>query len=293
MIYKIEHSLTYEFSAPVFLEPHRIYLKPRTDNSQRLLDFELSIDPKPSFISQNTDACGNPETRVWFQGLSRFLSVRAVSQVETVRTNPFDFLIDPGSMSLPVRYEPSVLGPLQPYHRKKRFPPDILAFASGFAKEARGDTLTFLINLTQTLSRTFRKIRREDGEAWPAAKTLLMRTGACRDLSVLFMACCTVQGIASRFVSGYYDGEESPHFRKELHSWVEVYLEGGGWRGYDPMNGIAAFDRHTALMAAPSAAQTAPVQGKFRGDNIVSQLRFNVSVLPDTSAVPFFQQQQQ
>ncbi len=292
MIYKIEHSLTYEFSAPVFLEPHRVYLKPRTDNSQRLLDFELSVDPKPNFIAHNTDACGNPETRLWFQGLSRFLSVSAVSQVETLRANPFDFIVDPGSMSLPVRYDPAVSGPLQPYHRKRRFPPDILAFASGFAKDAGGDTVSFLMKLTQTLSRTFRKVRRDEGEAWPAAKTLSMRTGSCRDLSVLFMACCAAQGIASRFVSGYYDGEESPLFRKELHSWVEVYLEGGGWRGYDPMNGIAVFDRHTAIMSAPSAAQTAPVQGKFRGDNIVSQLRFNVSVIPDRSASPLFHHQQ-
>ncbi len=293
MIYKIQHSLTYEFSAPVYLEPHILYLKPRTDNSQKLLSFDLNVEPQPIFTANNTDVIGNPEMRVWFQGLSHFLNVQAVSMVETERTNPFDFLLDSGCASLPVRYTPSGAGVLQAFRRKRHYPPDIRVFSSGLAHEAGGDTMGFLMNLVQTISRTFRKVRREEGFAWPAVKTLAARTGSCRDLSILFMACCSEQGLASRFVSGYFDGEGAQNFRKELHSWVEVYLEGGGWRGFDPMNGIAVFDRHVALMSAPSARRTAPVIGKFRGGNVTTELRCSVTMTAQTAESVFFQQQQQ
>lgn len=293
MIYKIQHSLTYEFSAPVYLEPHLIYLKPRSDSAQRLTAFDLLIEPQPVFISHNTDAFGNPEIRAWFQGLTHFLNVQAVSFVETVRTNPFDYLVDYGSCSLPVRYTPSAGGALQLFRRKRHYPTDIRAFSSGIAKEAGGETVPFLMKLSQTLSRTFRKIRREEGPAWPAMKTLTARAGACRDLAMLFMACCSEQGLASRFVSGYCDGEEAQRFRRELHGWVEVYLEGGGWRGFDPMNGVAVYDRHVALMSAPSSRHTSPVQGRFRGASVSSQMRFSVMLTPQTESAAVFQQQQQ
>lgn len=293
MIYKIQHSLTYEFSAPVYLEPHLLYLKPRTDNAQRLLSFELLLDPHPVLTSHNTDAVGNPQIRACFQDLTHFLNVQAISVVETERTNPFDFLVDSGCAFLPVRYTPAVTGVLQAFRRKHHYPMDIRAFSSGIAKEAGGNTLVFLTKLAQTISSTFRKLRREEGLAWTAVKTLSTRSGSCRDLAILYMACCSEQGLATRFVSGYYDGEDARHFRRELHSWVEVYLEGGGWRGYDPMCGIAVAERHVAVMSAPSARRTAPVMGKFRGDNVKAEMRFSVTVSPQTLPAAVFQQQQQ
>lgn len=294
MIYKIQHSLTYEFSAPVYLEPHLLYLKPRSDAAQRLMAFDLVIDPQPVLVSHNLDTAGNPEIRVWFQGLTHYLHVQAVSLAETLRTNPFDYLAYPGSCSLPARYTPSAGGLLRTFRRKRHHPTDIRVFSAGVAREAGGDTLVFLTKLAQTISRSFRKIRRQDGPAWPPMKTLSTRSGACRDLAMLFIACCAEQGLAARFVSGYCGSEEAQRYRHELHGWVEVYLEGGGWRGFDPMNGTAAADRHVALMAAPSARHTAPVQGRFRGGQVQSQMRFSVTLAPqDAPAVSLFQQQQQ
>jgi transglutaminase-like putative cysteine protease len=66
---------------------------------------------------------------------------------------------------------------------------------------------------------------------------------------VLFAAGCRCMGILARFVGGYEIGGgvlEHAH----IHAWAEVYLEGGGWRGYDPSRGLAVAAGHVAVAAA-------------------------------------------
>ena len=90
------------------------------------------------------------------------------------------------------------------------------------------------------------------------------KQGACRDLTVLFMACCRSVGLASRFVSGYGPGEKNEH--PYLHAWPEVYLPGGGWRGYDPTQGLAVGDGYVALAAGPHPELAAPDIRSYSGE---------------------------
>ena len=51
MKYRIRHSTTYTYTAPVFLEPHVVRLCPRTDPGQRLHRFDLEMSPSPAGMS--------------------------------------------------------------------------------------------------------------------------------------------------------------------------------------------------------------------------------------------------
>jgi transglutaminase-like putative cysteine protease len=84
--------------------------------------------------------------------------------------------------------------------------------------------------------------------------------GSCRDLTVVFMEACRAVGLAARFVSGYEEGD-SNILERDLHAWAEVYVPGGGWRGFDPTHGLAVSDRHITLVASPYPAQTLPISG--------------------------------
>ena len=99
----------------------------------------------------------------------------------------------------------------------------------------------------------------------------MTRTGACRDLTVLFMECCRSLGLAARFVSGYQEGDKGTD-RRYMHAWAEVYLPGGGWRGFDPTHGIAVTDRHVAVASGPTPATAAPISGTFRGTGAIARM---------------------
>ena len=93
--------------------------------------------------------------------------------------------------------------------------------------------------------------------------TFREQKGSCRDFAVLFIACCRLQGIAARFVSGYIPAEAGD--RQHMHAWAEVYLPGMGWQGYDPTTGGGVGERHIAVAAAADASDAGPVRGFFSG----------------------------
>lgn len=282
---EITHSTRYEFSKPVFLEPHVLRFQPRADGAQMPLEFDLEIDPEPAGRSACLDASGNVAEHVWFDGLHDSLSITARSVVAMLRENPFDYLPDGGRTRLPVFYGEDV-DALRPYLRRE--PPhsgtdDIAVFAARIQAAARGELLPFLASLNQTMYERLELIRREDGAPWTPAQTWREKRGACRDLAWLFVDVCRAAGVAARFVSGYEDavaGREN----YDLHAWAEVYVPGGGWRGYDPARGLAAGLHHVAVSAAATPAGAAPVTGTFRGDDIASTISTLVNVEPCAAA---------
>ncbi len=278
-IFEIRHSLEYRYSEPVFLEPHTLFLRPRSDASQTVLDFQLDILPAPSLQSEKIDLFGNNPGRVWFQGASCFLKVSAVSRVEINRDNPFSYFMDESCLRLPLVYQPEFNAVLLMYRMPLESHPSVAEYAENIARDSGFSTGDFLLALCADIQKNFTKLKREEGPAFSPSRTLAQKQGACRDLAVLFMEACRMQGLAARFTSGYFegllpDGGDS----HELHAWAEVYLQGGGWRGYDPTAGIAVAGGHIAVASGPENYSMAPVQGTFRGPRVESFLNTSVTV---------------
>ncbi len=270
---RIAHTTRYQYSAPVFLEPHVVRLEPRSDPMQRVLDWNIQVYPEPMAKSHALDAEGNSVFHVWFSGLTDSLEVRAEGAVETLRHNPYDFLFaTPEAGRVPAAYAGDDHAWLA------RFRADGAAATGPVAEWTRaaldssgGHALDFLNALNQRMYQQIRGIIRDDGEPYPAEQTLTSEEAACRDVAVAFIACCRQAGLAARFVSGYQVGDPDTEHR-QLHAWAEVYLSGGGWRGYDPTHGMAVADGNIVLASAPSAAATLPVSGSFRGTGATSEM---------------------
>ena len=58
-ILSIRHVTTYHYRQPVAFGEHRMMLRPRDDNDQRELEFEINITPRPSRLSSSRDSFGN------------------------------------------------------------------------------------------------------------------------------------------------------------------------------------------------------------------------------------------
>lgn len=263
MIFTITHTTAYQYEQPVFLEPHTIRLKPKTDGMQQLLNFNIQISPQPAGLTECRDLDGNMEHVSWFNGLTDHLKIVVTSKVATLCDNPFLFLLEPSAMHLPIQSDEIYRPSIKPY-LSDDIEPEVAQFAESIAKEVHQETLAFLNLLTARLYEMCTVVIREEGLPAKPSQTLSERRGACRDLAWLFMACCRSQGIGARFVSGYQEGD--PESEHHLHAWAEVYLPGGGWRGYDPTLGLTVADRHVFLAAGPRPESAAPVSGTFRGE---------------------------
>ena len=264
MLLEIVHTTRYAYDQPVFLEPHMLRLRPRCDWNQRLVHFELSADPAPDGRSENLDLEENSTATLWFSGLHDSLNIEARSVVETLCDDPLNYLLDPAFCELPVRYHGEAGVLLESYCRPAAQDKSIVELAHSTSQEAGSEIPAFLSTLNERIYKLCEKETRLEGHPLSAIETLRRGRGACRDLAVLFMETCRSVGLASRFVSGYNrnGGNQEEH---DLHAWAEVYLEGAGWRGYDPSLGVLVADRHVAVAAGRIPVQTQPVLGSYRG----------------------------
>ena len=283
MLYRIRHTIRLEYSTPVFLEPLTIRLRPRTDASQHLRRFVLDITPRPAGRSDSLDFHDNVVTLAWFEGLHSLLELTALSEIHLIATKPFDYLItDPEALTLPMRYNSHSAAALEPYQAREALDPAVDKLAHQLMQSANSRTTDFLFRVALYLQEELSMTLRLEGPAQPPSETLSRGEGACRDLAVLFMDLCRSVGIAARFVSGYKleapeTSENEGQLKSELHAWVEAYLPGAGWRGYDPGTGTATESQHVAIATSPAPAGAAPTEGSFRG-SAKSKLEFQVEI---------------
>jgi transglutaminase-like putative cysteine protease len=198
----VVHNTLYRYSVPVYLEPHVIRLRPREDALQRLEAWTLDINPTPVGRTECLDQDGNTVVRAWFDSLTAELSLRSRFTLETLRDNPFDYLLTGPDTQLPMEYAIPLRAPLEPCLHPDP-PPAVRLFAQSLAAECGWQTIPFLSALNQRLFATTRYIIREVGSPHPAETTLREQEGSRRELAVLFCAACRAVGLAARFVSGY------------------------------------------------------------------------------------------
>ena len=286
MRYQIEHSTEYIYPQAVTLQPHVVRLRPRSDGCQTLHSFSLTVTPQPKQQAQIIDLDGNSLIQLWFDPMiTESLMIQTVSDVETFRVNPFDYFLEPWAVSLPADYPVSLWVQLQPYLLGQQpgytssTDPIAAQLAQDLWLQTNGEPLSFLSLLNQQIYQGCQYTIRETGEPMPAGVTWSQRSGTCRDFAVLFVEVCRAIGLAARFVSGYQEGDPDSSER-HLHAWAEVYLPGGGWRGYDPTQGLAVSDRHIALVASASSRYAAPVAGSFTPGGVQSSIHYTLAIRP-------------
>lgn len=259
----VRHESEYTYDYPVALGPQTLYLYPRTYPYQRLLAYQLTIDPPPSRVVRNIDVEGNVQQLAYFDQPTQQLCVTAEMELQSDAFNSFDFVLFPfDTQRIPFQYPKSVEDLLQPYLEQVSESNTVAQWAGQIAAGADWQTTTFLMALNQTI-REFTYEVRELGAPFPPEQTLTLGKGSCRDYTTLFIAACRSIGIAARFVSGYLLG--NPQQEHQLHAWAEVYLPGAGWRGFDPTEGSVVVNRHVFLSSTAKPELAAPISGSFSG----------------------------
>ncbi len=264
---KIIHETEYAFTSEVFLEPHYVRLKPKSTPHNRLDHFSLTILPHPTGLSNQLDEEGNLIHFCWFDGMTTTLKIRSESVVVTENYNPFNFILyPPNFFTVPFIYTELQQTILKSDLNFVHVSDSLIEYGKQIAEKSNHDTILFVTNLTRQIHTDFLIEFREVGIPHQPNEAFDLKRGSCRDLTWMQINLLRYMGVAARFVSGYYyfaREEEDTAF--ELHAWLEVFLPGAGWVGFDPSHGMIAGNSHIPIVSSSHFENTMPVTGTIRG----------------------------
>jgi transglutaminase-like putative cysteine protease len=290
-ILRIRHVTTYYYKQPVAFGEHRMMLRPRDDDDQRVIETELEITPRPRQLAWTRDSFGNHVATAHFGDRARELHV--VSSI-CLDHAPTDFRatdIEDFARTYPFAYAPEhsaslerFIQPLSPHPAIDRWS------ATFFRRDGTADTHQLLGAMTRTIRRTFRHVSRHEKGIQAPALTLNLGSGSCRDVAVLMIAALRARGIAARFVSGYLhlaDDDEDCAAGGNTHAWLQVYVPGPGWVDFDPSRGIVGNENLVRVAVAPHPREAIPVQGTWFGtatDHLAMKVAVKVATAAATGA---------
>lgn len=262
----VRHSTRYRYRQPVALQPHRILAMPRGGAELHVIDFALDAGPDAT-IAWSDDVFGNRIATAAFSGTMTELAIVAVMTV-ALDASPWPvFPIAVEAHRYPFRYSAEDridLGALA--EGDPADGGDVADFARSFVASEPTDTLALLKDLTAgMLPRVAYRQRSEEGTQ-PAAETLAIGGGSCRDIATLFIACARHLGFGSRAVSGYIHDPDAPSGEPgSTHAWAEVYLPGAGWIACDPTHGRVGDAFLVPVAVAREIAHILPLTGSYAG----------------------------
>ena len=275
--YKIIHKTQYQFTGLVQLLPHTLRLRPRESHDLRIESSLLTITPT-ALLRWQSDVEGNSIAVANFTGNNDELTIISETIIQKYDQTPYDFLVADYAVQYPFNYTLEEKIQLSPYLLKpilkNSFALDPL-IAKAWHKGDAVQSFSLLLNLNRVihLSLTY-KIREEPGVQSPE-QSLLLGTGSCRDFAYLFMCAAQTLGFAARFVSGYIDAHAVSSEGGSTHAWVEIFLPGAGWKGFDPTVGTITGIEHIAVAVARLPELAPPIAGAFVG---APGAKMNVSV---------------
>jgi transglutaminase-like putative cysteine protease len=283
---QIHHLTRYRYAETVTLLPHTLYLRPRDGHDVRVQSSRLDISPAFD-IRWKRDIFDNSVAVVAFRQPAAELTISSEVVVEHYEEQPLEFVLEDSARRFPFNYEASDHIDLAPYQRPL-FPDEqdrVKDWIAGiFAPGSEEETIELLTRINREIAGTLKYQPREMPGVQSPATTLDSGRGSCRDFATLFIEVCRQLGLAARFISGYLLNESVPQDMTATHAWLEVFLPGSGWRGFDPTSGELVGGDHIAVAVHRHPEAVPPVSGSFSGSgNAKPQLSVEVRVsnIPD------------
>ena len=286
MFYSIRHTTQFLYSAPVSESLTEVRMQPRTEALQRCLGFELGTNPRAQ-ISAYRDRLGNVIHHFDVPGQHTTLRITADSKVECLPPT-----------ALPDKLDDSAWNELDDATREGDYwdylaPSSFVVQSDSLSRLARelgaqrrAEPLTLMRELNSGIFSAFDYSPKSTQVDSPIDHALEERQGVCQDFAHIMLALVRPLGIPSRYVSGYLFHGVDTNVRSDegashVH-WIEAWLPGLGWVGFDPTNNLIVTERHVKAAIGRDYADVPPTRGVFKG-GATSELSVAVQVaLNDT-----------
>jgi len=264
---KIQHRTVYQYERPVSFGRHRLVLRPREGHDLRVLSMRLQIEPAHE-LAWTRDVFGNSVAIVDFTSEAARLEI--ISDVVVERWAPFPRhpAREAWFVPYPVLYDAMEAG-ISSAYQIASFPEDAAVLRDwndcALPTAERRHAHEMMNSLCNTIKQEIRYLRRSEKGVQNPAQTLTLGQGSCRDMATLMLEAARALGIASRFASGYLHCAASDAGRASTHAWMEAYLPGPGWCGFDPTLGEPASQKHIPIGVCQHPRGVMPISGLYSG----------------------------
>lgn len=287
MYYSILHKTRFRYSSPVSESITEVRMRPRSEGIQHSLKFKLTTSPAAR-TSSYTDCYGNMVYHFDIPGMHRQLTITAEAIV-----------VFTAQQALPDRLGSDAWQELDAITRVEdhwdflnpstfvQQTPLLAKLARELHVRRRDDPLLLLRELTTRMYKIFDYDTKHTEVDSPIDVALEARRGVCQDFAHIMIGLVRPLGIPCRYVSGYLFHRVEDHDRSEqdsTHAWVEAFLPGLGWVGFDPTNNLVAGGRHIRAAVGRDYADVPPTKGVFRG-KAKSKLEVGVRVMPTEAPI--------
>ncbi|QSZ41928.1 transglutaminase family protein [Sulfurimonas aquatica] len=265
--YKIIHRTYYNYSANVTLGLHNLLLRPREGHELRIESFSLNCVPKAEIL-WHRDVEDNSVAIANFKESTQQCIIESEVIIQQYNESPLNFIVADYAINYPFEYKADEQFLLSPYMTLPDIEDRTLLNNWIFSLYKYGEnieTYSLLQRIAANIYNTMSYTVREEPGVQTVKDTLSLGSGSCRDFALFFMECVKCLGLASRFVSGYLHAPLMLDQIGSTHAWAEVYIPGGGWKGFDPTIGDIVGKDHIPVAVARLAESVPPISGSFSG----------------------------
>lgn len=269
---EINHTTRYSYIEEVTDSINEVRLTPRTNYRQACYHHSITTDPLAGLFSYE-DFFGN---RVYSFSVSKphqHLTIKTHSIVVTQEQDP------QSESRLPLTDELAILKDSRFRNRYAEFllatpyvdlSDPVRQYAGEIAHITKvGSVYNTVRGVTARIYQDFSYQPGTTNVATTAKDTLKLKHGVCQDFAHLMLAICRAQGIPARYISGYhFVGDlQGGHadFKQASHAWVEAFIPGIGWLGFDPTNNGTMNWRYVKLGHGRDYSDIVPIKGVYTG----------------------------
>lgn len=282
MRFQITHTTRFNYERPAYDSHNEIRLHPWDSATQRCVAFELFTEPASAIFAYN-DFFGNHGHSLSLSKPHRAMSITARSEVENwtaavathERVSFSSFLRGDAARSREF-YEflaPSRFVPFS--ERLRKF------FWMGARPSEAEEVGEYVMRVVAYVRDQFDYETTNTNVFSNLNDILKTGGGVCQDFAHLTIGLLRLAGVPARYVSGYLAPVSlGPGLVTELasHAWLEAWLPGAGWTGFDPTHRCATDQRHLGVAVGRDYNDVPPIRGIYRSPGSRASMRVELSI---------------
>ncbi len=270
----ISYRMHFRYSEPVTESQNEVRVRPRDDEHQRVLSYQLTSRPVLNLLSV-LDYWDTVVEHVGLRSSHTELELLAEAQVETAPRSTPSVAPDPSTLTEE---------DFRSAHLEYLVPSQHVGWASGDVVEQRAASavagaesvpkMVLAVVADVRAALLYRQDSTDIGVTLP--ELIDGGAGVCQDFAHLALGMLRSVGVPARYVSGYLfaadetalDADQGDLVSVQTHAWIEVAVPGWGWWALDPTNGGEAGERHVVIGCGRDYGDVPPVRGVFTGSGV-------------------------